>query len=113
MELLASDGREVIRYDQLGCGRSDHPDDPSFMRVEYFLAELAKVRGALDLDRVHLYGQSWGGMLALEAALSGASGIASLVLSNAPARMPLWVAETMRLRCELPIPIQMILEEHE
>ncbi len=113
LELLASDGREVIRYDQLGCGRSDHPDDPSFMRVEHFLAELAKVREALDLDRVHLYGQSWGGMLALEAALSGASGIASLVLSNAPASMPLWVAETTRLRRELPIPIQLILDEHE
>jgi len=113
LELLAADGREVIRYDQLGCGRSDHPDDPAFMRVDYFLAELAQVREALGLDRIHLYGQSWGGMLALEAALSGVSGIASLVLSNSPASMPLWVAETTRLRCELPDPIRRILDEYE
>jgi len=113
LELLASDGREVIRYDQLGCGRSDHPDDPSFMRVDYFLAELAQVRDALDIDHVHLYGQSWGGMLALEAALSGASGIASLVLSNAPASMPLWAEETGRLRRELPESVQAVLDAHE
>jgi len=113
LELLATDGREVIRYDQLGCGRSDHPDDPSFMRVDYFLAELAQVRDALDIDHVHLYGQSWGGMLALEAALSGASGIASLVLSNAPASMPLWAEETGRLRRELPESVQAVLDAHE
>jgi len=61
LEALAADGREVIRYDQLGCGRSDHPDDPSLLRVERFVAELARVREALGLERIHLYGQSWGG----------------------------------------------------
>lgn len=113
LELLASDGREVIRYDQLGCGRSDHPDDPSFMRVEHFLAELAQLREALDLDHVHLYGQSWGGMLALETALAGGNGLASLVLSNTPASMPLWESETGRLRRALPPDVQAVLAGHE
>lgn len=113
LELLAGDGREVIRYDQLGCGRSDHPDDPSFMRVERFVAELAQVTQALNLTRFHLYGQSWGGMLALEAALSAVPGVVSLVLSNAPGSMPLWVAETGRLRRELPVEVQKILDTHE
>lgn len=113
LERLAGDGREVIRYDQLGCGRSDHPDDPSLLRVERFVAELETVRQALGLEQIHLYGQSWGGMLALEVALSGAAGIASLVLSNAPASMPLWVQETGRLRRELPPEVQAVLAEHE
>ncbi len=113
LEQLAADGREVIRYDQLGCGRSDHPDDPALLQVQRFVAELAEVREALGLDRLHLYGQSWGGMLALEVALSGAPGIASLVLSNAPASMPLWVAETMRLRRVLPAEVKAGLDAHQ
>lgn len=113
LEALAADGREVIRYDQLGCGRSDHPDDPSLLQVERFVAELAQVRESLGLERIHLYGQSWGGMLALEVALSGAEGLASLVLSNAPASMPLWAAETGRLRRQLPKAVQAVLDEHE
>ena len=113
LEALAADGREVIRYDQLGCGRSDRPDDPSLLKVERFVAELARVREALGLERIHLYGQSWGGMLALEVALAKAEGIASLILSNAPASMPLWVAETTRLRQELPAEVQAVLTAHE
>jgi proline-specific peptidase len=113
LEALAANGREVIRYDQLGCGRSDHPDDPALLRVERFVTELAQVREALGLQRIHLYGQSWGGMLALEVALSGAEGVASLVLSNAPASMPLWAEETGRLRSELPESVQAVLDAHE
>src|SRR5579885_653361 len=60
---LASDTRRVILYDQLGCGRSDQPDDTSLWRVERFVKELAIVRRELKLDRIHLLGQSWGGML--------------------------------------------------
>jgi proline-specific peptidase len=113
LELLADDGRDVIRYDQLGCGRSDHPDDSSFMRVERFVAELAQIVQVLGLKRFHLYGQSWGGMLALEAALAGVDGITSLVLSNSPASMPLWASETGRLRRELPETVQAVLDAHE
>jgi len=113
LERLAESGREVIVYDQLGCGRSDHPDDPSLLQVERFVAEVASVRRAWGLDSIHLYGQSWGGMLALEVALSGAAGLQSLILSNAPASMPLWVEETTRLRRELPPEIQAVLDQHE
>jgi len=33
LEAMASDRRRVIFYDQLGCGRSDQPDDPSLCSV--------------------------------------------------------------------------------
>lgn len=110
---LAGTGRRVVFYDQLGCGRSSHPHDPSLWSVELFVEEVAAVREALGLDRVHLLGQSWGGMLAMEVALSRAPGLVSLVLANAPASMPLWVAETGRLRAGLPPEAQAILLRHE
>ena len=52
-------------------------------------------------------------MLALEVALSGSQGVKSLILSNAPASMPLWVEETTRLRRELPREVQTVLDQHE
>ena len=44
LEALARSGRPVIRYDQIGCGRSDRPHDPSWWTVETFVDELATVR---------------------------------------------------------------------
>src|SRR5687768_11881637 len=70
LDRLARTGRRVIYYDQLGCGNSDQPHDPSLWTVELFLDELRTVRAALGLERVHLLGQSWGGMLAMEYALT-------------------------------------------
>ena len=79
LEQLA-DERRVVLYDQLGSGNSSKPSDPSLWTVDLFLAELANVRDALGLDRVHLLGHSWGGMLAQEYALTQPDGLASLVL---------------------------------
>src|SRR5207253_6495719 len=81
LEPLA-DERRVVFYDQLGSGDSSKPSDPSLWTVELFLAELANVRMALDLEQVHLLGHSWGGMLAQEYALTQPAGLASLVLSS-------------------------------
>ena len=110
---LAGSGRRVVFYDQLGCGRSDRPHDPSLWTVGLFVEELAAVRSALGLSRVHLLGQSWGGMLAMEAALSLAPGLVSLVLADAPASMDLWVSEANRLRAGLPPEVQAVLRRHE
>ena len=60
----ASPRQPVVFYDQLGCGRSDRPDDPGRWRLARFVAEIDYARRALRLDRVVLLGQSWGGMLA-------------------------------------------------
>ena len=113
LEALARTGRRVVFYDQLGCGRSDRPHDPSLWSVALFVEELAAVRGALGLDRVHLLGQSWGGMLAMEAALAGHAGLVSLVLADAPASMVLWAEETGRQRGELPPEVREVLSKHE
>jgi proline-specific peptidase len=65
LEALGS-ARPVIFYDQLGCGRSERPDDPSRWTIKRFVAEIDAVRRALDLEKIHLLGQSWGGWLAIE-----------------------------------------------
>ncbi len=79
---LAGDGLQVLLYDQLGSGKSDVPDDPSLWVVPRFVEELETVRTALGLGRMHLMGQSWGGILALQYALDHPEGVQSLVLSN-------------------------------
>jgi proline-specific peptidase len=113
LEALAATGRRAIFYDQLGCGQSDLPDNPSLFTVDLFVDEVGAVRDALGLDRVHLFGNSWGGMLAMEYALTQPSGLASLVLASSPASIPQWIEETGRLRAELPRDVQEILTRHE
>lgn len=97
-----ADERPVFFYDQLGCGRSDRPDDPSLWRVERFVAELAEVRRALGLSRVNLLGQSWGAMLAVEYLLSGALGVERLMLCAPLLSSPLWIADQRALLRNMP-----------
>ncbi len=112
LEAVAGTGRRAIFYDQLGCGNSSRSDE-SLWNVETFVDEVGAVRDALDLERVHLFGSSWGGMLAMEYALTKPSGLASLVISSSPASIPLWAEETQRLRSELPADVQRTLDEQE
>lgn len=113
LEVMASDSRRVIFYDQLGCGRSDQPDDTSLWRVDRFVEELGIVRRELGMERVHLLGQSWGGMLAIEYMLTRPQGIVSLILASTLSSMPLWIEEANRLRNELPPEVQATLLQHE
>ncbi len=101
LEALASD-RPVVFYDQLGCGKSDIPDDASLWQIDRFVEEVATVRRALDLERVHLFGQSWGGWLAIEYMLTRPPGVTSLILASTSASLPQFAREVSRLRAELP-----------
>ena len=112
LEPLA-DERRVVFYDQLGCGNSSQPSDPSLWTVELFVAELANLREALGLERIHLLGHSWGGMLALEYMLTQPAGVESLVLSSTLSSARLWEEEALRLRAELPPETLAVLERHE
>jgi proline-specific peptidase len=110
---LARYGRRVIFYDQIGCGRSSRPTDPDFYSTELFVDELATVRDRLGLERVHLLGQSWGGMLAMQYAIDGPPGLASIIVADSPADMGQWVAEANRLREQLPPDVSATLLRHE
>jgi proline-specific peptidase len=111
LERLAHE-RPVVLYDQIGCGNSDRPTDTEWS-VGVFREEVDAVRGQLGLDRIHLLGSSWGGMLALEHVLSGANGIVSLVLSSTLANIEQWAVEQRRLRDALPPEVVEVLERHE
>lgn len=81
LEELA-DKRPVIFYDQLGCGKSDNPADVSLWTIERYVEELDLLCKSLNFKNYHILGQSWGGTLAVEYALSGLSDrIKSLILS--------------------------------
>ena len=112
LEGLTND-RPVIFYDQLGCGRSDQPDNRSLWRIERFVAEVDTVRRALGLEKIHLLGQSWGGWLAIEYMLSRPQGVVSLILASTSASLPQFVAETTRLKTELPLEIYQTLQRYE
>ena len=113
MAALASDSRRVIFYDQLGCGRSDQPNDTSLWTIERSVEEIGIARRALGLEKVHLWGQSFGGLFALEYALSQPSGLVSLMLASSTSSIPLWVSEANRLRQALPPEVQATLLRHE
>ena len=110
---LADDGRPVVFYDQLGCGKSDHPDDPGLWVMSTFVEELGAVRAALGLDRIHLLGHSWGGWLALEYALGRREGLVGLVLASTCASLPAYAAQARRLKESLPADVQEVLDRHE
>jgi len=113
MAELGSDTRRVIFYDQLGCGRSDQPDDTSLWTIARSVEEIGIVRHELGLDKVHLWGQSFGGLFSLEYALRQPQGLVSLILASSTSSIPLWIAEANRLREELPPEVQATLLRHE
>lgn len=112
MEDLAV-GRRVIFYDQLGCGRSDQPDDPGRWTFERFCNEIDIVRAALGLDRVAILGQSWGGWLLVEYLLGKPDGVVGAVLASTSASMPQFRAECDRLKSELPDDVRATLAHYE
>ena len=113
LEGLAATGRRVIFYDQLGCGNSDRPHDPAMWDVELFVEEVSAIREALGLDRIHLFGSSWGGMLAMRYLLDRPQGVHSLITAGSPASVPGWLLEIARLRAELPPEVEGTLRRHE
>ena len=113
---LARDGRAVVHYDQLGNGRSTHFPErgADFWTVELFVRELQNLVDALGVaGRHHVLGQSWGGFLAQEYALTAPAGLRSLVLADTAASFLDFYAEANRLRQDLPPDVQETLDRHE
>lgn len=75
---------EYYYYDQLGSHYSDQPDDLSLWDLPRFVEEVEQVRKALGLnkDNFYLFGQSWGGILAMEYAHKYQENLKGLVISN-------------------------------
>ena len=108
------DQRSIIRYDQLGSGRSGRPDDLSLWEVDRFIEALDIIRNELKLEEFHLLGHSWGAALAGAYILEkGTSGVASVIFSSPLLSTPLWIEDANYLRSQLPQDIQDTLMTHE
>jgi pimeloyl-ACP methyl ester carboxylesterase/DNA-binding winged helix-turn-helix (wHTH) protein len=76
--------RTLVRYDERGCGLSDH--DPAELTFESFVRDLEVVVDQIGLDRFPLLGVSQGGAVAIEYAHRHPERVSGLILVGAYAR---------------------------
>jgi len=110
---LVEKGFRVVAFDQLGCGNSDRPDDPSLWDITRYVEEVETVRKALGLKKFHLLGQSWGGWLSIEYALTYPDAIQSLILANTCGDLPHLTTELNRMRDALGSETVAMMLHHE
>ena len=103
----------MVAFDQLGCGQSDKPKDASLWTIARYVEEVETLRTALDLGRVHLLGQSWGGWLSIEYALAYHDNLKSLMLANTCGDMPHLASELDRHRAALGSETVAMMQRHE
>ena len=97
LDKIAESGRQVIMYDQIGCGNSFVEGHPELFNADTWIKELIALREHLELDEIHLLGQSWGGMQAIWYALEyKPKGIKSYILSSTLSSASLWEIEQKR-----------------
>jgi proline iminopeptidase len=109
---LASRGYRVVFYDQLGCGRSELPADEGAYSIDRDVEDLEAFRVALGIERMHLVGSSYGGLLAIAYALAHPEPLTTLTIASGLADVPLAVREMARLCRELPPPLPAFLDRH-
>lgn len=107
------DERSVIRYDQLGAGKSDHPTDTALFTLDRAVQELQAIRDSLGLREVHLYGRSWGAMLIQAYMGTRPTGVRSLTLSSPLVTTAQWEHDADSLVKLLPESVQAVIAQHE
>lgn len=110
-----SEGRTLVRYDERGCGLSDH--DPDDVSLESFVHDLEVVVDDIGLERFPLIGLSQGGPVAVEYARRHPERVSRLVLVNSFVRGRNHRAETDDARRSTAIQRELIrlgwgLDEH-
>lgn len=106
--------RPVIFYDQLGCGRSDHPTDDSLWNVPRSVNELQQVRDALKLKEVMIYAHStWGSAVVTDYLLQQPDGVRGVIFAGPGFSVPRFDQDVQRLIGQLPVQMQQTIREHE
>ncbi|MEE3421002.1 MAG: proline iminopeptidase-family hydrolase [Lachnospiraceae bacterium] len=123
LDELADTGRKVISYDQIGCGNSYVEGHPELWRMETWINELKSLLDYLHIDRCHIMGQSWGGMLLLQYLVDREDGmkagtwkgpkVLSAVLSSTLSSSRLWAREQHRMIRFLPMAEQEAIRDAE
>lgn len=103
-----SSSRTIIFYDQLGCGRSSSPKDGCLYSVENAVDDLKELIHTLHLNKFHVMGHSFGGIVAFEYAKAdchlnsgGGGNCLSLILDSTPSNMKTSLQECSRLEDEI------------
>jgi len=86
LEQLASAEFALVNYDQRGTGQSTEPSE-GYMMPKY-IADLEAVRQAVGVERVHLLGHSWGGLVALRYAAAHPQRVSSIILMGSGVLTP-------------------------
>jgi proline iminopeptidase len=85
----ADHGLHVVTWDQLGCGESDHPEDAELWQIPRFVEEVEIIRQSLGLKKLHILGQSWGGVLGLEYCLAYPDAVKTFIITSSAFNIPL------------------------
>lgn len=115
-DLAEKDHRQLIMYDQLGCGKSSMPDDRAaeFYNAKTWLKELQTLRRYLGLKQMHILGQSWGGMLEINYLCDAhPQGIKSGILASTLPAAWMWRDELHRLIKFMPAADQKAIADAE
>ena len=105
--IAEEDGRQLVMYDQIGCGNSYVENRPDLWNSKVWIEELIELRKHLDLDEIHLLGQSWGGMQTLEYVCNyKPEGLKSIILSSTLPASWLWAEEAQRMIAQMPQDMQ-------
>jgi len=105
--------RAIILYDQLDSGRSDAPGDRANWTIDRYVSEITAIRDALKLENFHLYGHSWGGILANRYAARRPAGLKSLILQGTPLSAARLDASVRSLYGALPNGAAAVIERSE
>ena len=92
------DGHTLVRYDERGCGLSDH--ELGELSVETWVADLETVVDAAGVDRFTLLGVSQGAAIALVYAARHPERVSRLVLYGGYARGRMWRGREARAHAE-------------
>ena len=107
LDCIAEDGRAVIMYDQLGCGNSAIPSNPSLWTQETWIDELIALRKHLGIEECHILGQSWGGMQLIAYLCDyKPEGVKSAILSSTLPASEMWKKEQRRHITYMPQKMQ-------
>jgi proline iminopeptidase len=70
----------IVLFDQRGCGRSTPPGRTEANTTRLLVADMERLREHLGLERMMLFGGSWGATLALAYAIAHPQRVAAMVL---------------------------------
>lgn len=114
-DLADKTGRTLVFYDQIGCGNSPVPTGHAELYTkEVWCEELMALLKHLKIDRYHLLGHSWGGMLLITYVSDYPhEGLLSAVLSSTLPSSKLWAQEAHRLIAKMSVEDQEAIKKAE